>query len=43
MEGMVGRACAYERLSTTLAGVRFVAFAMLMLTRLLDDNPWKGI
>lgn len=32
----------YERLSTTLAGLPFVAFAMLMLTRLLGDNPWKG-
>ena len=32
----------YERLSTTLAGLHFVAFAMLMLTRLLGDNPWKG-
>ena len=33
----------YERLSTTLAGLHFVAFAMLMLTRLLGDNPWQGI
>ena len=33
----------YERLSTTLAGFHFVAFAMLMLTRLLGENPWKGI
>ena len=32
----------YERLFTTLAGWHFVAFAMLMLTRLLGDNPWKG-
>ena len=31
-----------ERLSTTLAGLHFVAFAMLMLTRLLGDNPWQG-
>ncbi len=33
----------YERLSTTLAGLHFVAFAMLMLTRLLGNNPWQGI
>ena len=32
----------YECLSTTLAGLHYVAFAMLMLTRLLSDNPWKG-
>ena len=32
----------YERLSTTLAGLRYVAFAMLMLTRLLGGNPWQG-
>ena len=32
----------YERLATTLAGWHFVAFAMLMLTRLLGDNPWRG-
>ena len=32
----------YERLSTTLAGLHFVAFAMLLLTRLLGDNPWQG-
>ena len=32
----------YERLSSTLAGLHFVAFAMLMLTRLLGDNPWQG-
>ena len=36
-------ACDYERFSTTLAGLRFVAFAVLMLTRLLGDNPWKGV
>ncbi len=33
----------YERLSATLAGLHFVAFAMLMLTRLLGSNPWQGI
>ena len=35
----------YERLGTTLAGLHFVAFAMLMLmlTRLFGGNPWKGI
>ena len=33
----------YERLSTTLAGLHFVAFAMLLLTRLFGDNPWQGI
>lgn len=33
----------YERLGTTLAGLHFVAFAMLMLTRLLGNNPWRGI
>lgn len=33
----------YERLGTTLAGLHFVAFAMLMLTRLLGENSWKGI
>ncbi len=33
----------YERLSTTLTGLHFVAFAMLMLTRLLGNNPWQGI
>ena len=33
----------YERLSTTLAGLHFAAFAMLLLTRLLGDDPWKGI
>ena len=33
----------YERLSSTLAGLHFVAFAMLMLTRLLGGNSWKGI
>ncbi len=32
----------YERLSTTLAGLPFVAFAMLTLTRLLGGNPWQG-
>ena len=32
----------YERLSTTLAGRHFVAFSMLMLTRLLGGNPWQG-
>ena len=31
-----------ERLGTTLAGLHFVAFAMLMLTRLLGNNPWQG-
>jgi transposase len=33
----------YERLSSTLVGLHFVAFAMLMLTRLLGSSPWKGI
>ncbi len=33
----------YERLGTTLAGLHFVAFTMLMLTRLLGNNPWQGI
>ena len=33
----------YERPGTTLAGLHFVAFSMLMLTRLLGENPWKGI
>ena len=33
----------YERLSTTLAGLHFAAFAMLMLARFFGDNPWKGI
>ena len=33
----------YERLSATLAGLHFVAFAMLMLTRLLGRNPGQGI
>ncbi len=33
----------YERLSTTLTGRHFVAFAMLMLTRLLGNNSWRGI
>ncbi len=33
----------YERLGTTLAGLHFVASAMLMLTRLFGDNPWKGV
>ncbi len=32
----------YERLSTTLAGLHFVAFAMLMLTRLFAGNSWQG-
>ena len=32
----------YERLGATLAGLHFVAFAMLMLTRLLGNNPWQG-
>ena len=32
----------YERLSTTLAGLHFAAFAMLMLTRLFGGNPWQG-
>ncbi len=32
----------YERLSTTLAGLHFVAFSMLLLTRLLGNNPWQG-
>ena len=32
----------YERLSTTLAGLHFVAFAMLMFARLLGNNPWQG-
>ena len=31
-----------ERLSTTLAGLHYVAAAMLMLTRLFGDNPWQG-
>ena len=33
----------YERLGTTLAGLHFVAFTMLMLTRPLGNNPWQGI
>ena len=32
-----------ERLGTTLAGLHFVAFTMLMLTRLPGSNPWQGI
>ena len=32
----------YERLSATLAGLHFVAFSMLMLTRLLGNSPWRG-
>ena len=31
-----------ERLSTTLAGLHFAAFAMLMLTLLFGGNPWQG-
>lgn len=31
-----------ERLSTTLAGLHFVAFAMLVRTPLLGNNPWQG-
>ena len=33
----------YERLPATLAGLHFVAFACLMLTRLLGPNPWLAI
>ena len=33
----------YERLPETLAGFHFVAFACLMLTRLLGPNPWHAV
>ncbi len=33
----------YERLGSTLAGLHFVAFAMLMLTRLFGESSWQGI
>ena len=32
-----------ERLPETLAGLHFVAFACLMLTRLLGPNPWHAV
>ena len=33
----------YERLPETLAGLHFVAFACLMLTRLSGSNPWMAL
>jgi transposase len=33
----------YERLPETLAGLHFVAFACLMLTRILGANPWHAV
>ena len=33
----------YQRLPETLAGLHFVAFAGLMLTRLLGSNPWHAV
>ena len=33
----------YERLPATLAGLHFVAFACLMLTRVLGSNPWLAV
>ena len=33
----------YERLPETLGGLHFVAFACLMLTRLLGPNPWLAV
>lgn len=33
----------YERLPETLAGLHFVAFAGLMLTRFLGANPWLAV
>ena len=33
----------YERLPETLAGLHFVAFACLMLTRLSGSNPWHAV
>ena len=33
----------YERLPETLAGLHFVAFACLMLTRILGPNPWLAV
>jgi hypothetical protein len=30
----------YEQLAETLAGLHFVAFAMLMLKRLIELNAW---
>lgn len=33
----------YERLPETLAGLHFVAFACLLLTRILGANPWHAV
>jgi transposase len=33
----------YERLPETLAGLHFVAFACLMLTRILGVTPWQAV